>query len=331
MELLTCFAALLFLVVSPLAAGLLAELLAGEKNIPGLFPTGVILFLTCFQILYLTAFYGGGTLPQLARSLAVLGCVYLLALILCLFSGKKRKGLSLELRRIAEQIRQNKSILFTAMGLYLLLLLLILSQHDAATGAMYRCGEQTALLVTDGGQTTLRELAGIDPVTGEQQAESAAAKGGMMPALYAAICELTGLSNLTVLGLVAPMWVLAIAFSVCCQVTGSFQKERNSWPVIFFALAALFAGSAYRNPFFDLMHLPYEPATLTAFLLLPVVFLVCKEREKKSIRSLGVAAAVLLAEAFLAYGLGGLYGGVVPLMAAFVLWEITRWISWRFF
>ena len=327
-------AGLLFLLAAPMLAGLLTELLFGiKKFISSLYLTGLLLFWAVFSLMYLAAFASGAGVTQLSKALTTPGIIVLLAFLLCLFFPGKRKRLLEIPGEAIQKLKEKKKLYLCGAVVYLLLAACIFSLPSQLHQSMYDGAERTAVIVTDGGQTPLRELAQTDPLTGEKSTDAGRdmLSRNMLPAFYAALCYMTGMTHTALLGCLIPLWVLLVAMLSAYHGAKALLGRDSRWLLAVFWIAAVFAATSYRNPFFDLLYLPHEARTWVAFFLLPEVFVIL-QRDKENRIGYYAAAAVRCGLLLLAAGcMGGFYTGILPVLMTGLLWEICQWISSRIF
>ncbi len=326
-----CF---LFLLAAPIMSGVLLELLFGiKKYISSLYLTGLLFFWAVFSLQYLAAAATGASVEEIGGRLMMPWIIVLLALVLCFFFPGKRKKLTSMPAAAAEKLKEKKELYLCCGAVFVLLAVCMMGQPSQMHEPMYDGAERTALLVTDGRQTPIRELATVDPLTGLQSpdADAGSLSACMLPAFYASLCYITGMSHTALLGTIIPLWVLFVTILGCCHGVKALLGRVSLWTVAIFGLAALFAASAYRNPFFDLLHLPYEARTWVAFFLLPEVIVILDRKGELKRGSVIVMVAGCMVLLFVARSMGGLYAGVLPVALTGLLWEICKWISSRIF
>ncbi len=272
------FAAALLLFVWPLAAGNLISSLWKDKktSFAGMIAEGAVCMLAVFEVLFLI-------ISNTGRGLSVLAVAWL-ALTALVFAGS---AAALFLRRKAKKADQEKkksyivSVVLPIMISAALIMAAVFISKVPAVNEQYRAAETTVVILRDG------TFFGTDPLTGwwladvtpDQRVEA-------LPALYAVICYLTGITKpWQLLCTVAAVWVILLALSVLYEAAdrlfsaakssennGYFKKHFRVLCMVF-CLCALCAGDAYRNPFYDLIHVTYEGRTILSFLILPMIFL----------------------------------------------------------
>ncbi len=272
------FAAALLLFVWPLAAGNLISSLWKDKktSFAGMIAEGAVCMLAVFEVLFLI-------ISNTGRGLSVLAVAWL-ALTALVFAGS---AAALFLRRKAKKEDQEKkksyivSVVLPIMISAALIMAAVCISKVPAVSEQYRAAETTVVILRDG------TFFGTDPLTGwwladvtpDQRVEA-------LPALYAVICYLTGITKpWQLLCTVAAVWVILLALSVLYEAAdrlfsaakssennGYFKKHFQVLCMVF-CLCALCAGDAYRNPFYDLIHVTYEGRTILSFLILPMIFL----------------------------------------------------------
>ncbi|MCR5337114.1 MAG: hypothetical protein K6E75_01015 [Lachnospiraceae bacterium] len=296
-------AAALLLFIWPLAAGnLILSLRKGHKNsFAGMIAEGAVCMLAVFEVLFLI-------ISNTGRGLSVLAVTWLVVTILVfacsavnLFLRIKARSLNKSMKETEKRPESGKGeqtgkrtgterlsdISFIRTVVLPLLISTVVIMAAAciskvpAVSEQYRVAETTVVIIRDG------TFFGTDPLTGwwladvtpDQRVEA-------LPAFYAVLCYLTGMTKpWQLLGTVAAVWVILLALSVLYEaadlllsVTKSFEKKgfykKHFWVLCaVFCLCALCVGDAYRNPFYDLVHVPYEGRTILSFLILPVIFL----------------------------------------------------------
>ncbi|MBR4759704.1 MAG: hypothetical protein IK078_06115 [Lachnospiraceae bacterium] len=141
-----------------------------------------------------------------------------------------------------------------------------------AVSEQYRTAETTVVILRDG------SFFGTDPLTGLWLADvTLDQRTEALPAFYAVLCHFTGMTKpWQLLGTVAALWMILLALSVLYEAADRLLglKDRRFWVLcLVFCLCAFCVGGAYRNPFYDLLHVPYEGRTVLSFLILPMIFL----------------------------------------------------------
>ncbi len=317
---------MLYLLLVPTAAGSLLKLNAKKekRTFQRVYLSGTVFLLALFEIVFLIFSRLGRGLLQLAAAWGVLSLLLLAGGVAV--PAVKKKGLG----EIAKTVFANgaddselsfrslliPAVCFAVSAAFMFTVGLPVSQN------YYSDAEKTVSVLNTG------TFFGIDPLTGlwtndlttDDQVIS-------MPSFYAVLAKLMGMGRpYGLLRIVVPCWVLFCIYLILSELSGIFfARSVYLYPV--FTLLLLCAGRAYRNPFYDLLHVGWEGRSIMAFIVLPAAFLMLcdmaggSKRDKDaegtkpsvtgSVKYLIGAAVLLLASV----GAAGIGSGAVLLLS----------------
>ncbi len=280
--------------------------------------TGVLLFYGILEALFLTVQLLGKGLScfRLEVLLFAAACL-LLAVLLFLFHKPFREMLQKERQDLLAEMKENRTRWIALAVCFAVCLASLYLVQKPLAEEMYDTAERTQMIVRSGG------FYGIDPLTGQLSAGISAKERFMgLPAFYAALCSLFHVPAILLLLKVVPVCMLVYAFSLLSLMAERLKQESFLPLCVTSLLALLCGGSAYRTPFYDLLHLPYEGRTFLAILLLPAGALLL-ERSKKWWQFAGMIVLVLAASLFFA----GPAEGCLIAGLGLALWSVVLWIS----
>ena len=120
-------------------------------------------------------------------------------------------------------------------------------------------------------------------------------------------------------------WILLLGFLMVRKAALTFSEKAADGAVLCFGLATLCANTAYRNPFYDLVHLAYEGRAFMAFLILPFIIVLVRPGNKARQYAFEILCLLcMLPAAILSCGVTM---GVLLLFGAALFWRIGLWIS----
>ncbi|MCR5282515.1 MAG: hypothetical protein K6E18_04035 [Lachnospiraceae bacterium] len=184
---------------------------------------------------------------------------------------------------------------------------------------MYDTAERMKTIMESGG------FFGIDPVTGQLSAGISLRERLMgLPAFYAATASMLHVPVLSFLRVAIPVFLLVLVCLLLHRLSEITNKLGAGCGALCFGflLALLCAGSAYRNPFYDLLHLPFEGRCFLAIWLLPFGLLLLWE-QKKAAGRIGTLVLILLSSVFFS----GAAEGALIVSLGMILWSVALWIS----
>ena len=291
-----------------------------KKEITCSYLTASLLFFAMAQGLFLvTVFIGRGlAVYRLALLLLFVVC-FLLSAGFILFDKEMRSREKKQAGEMLSRLQSEKKVLLASMVCFCICLVAILVSKPPFASDMYDTPERANAIMESGG------FFGIDALSGQLSAGITLKERLMgLPAFYAAMASLFHTPLLPFLRVVIPGYLLLLVFFFLLRLSEETKKigAGYGWLCFGFTTALLCAGSAYRNPFYDLLHLPFEGRCFLAIWLLPFGMILIWEQKKWSGR-LGVMALILLVSAFF----GGAMEGVLIAALGMILWSISLWIS----
>ncbi|MCR5419276.1 MAG: hypothetical protein K6E84_10200 [Lachnospiraceae bacterium] len=301
-----------YLLLIPFVIGQAADKLSKgrlNKRIGNPYPAACILLSGYFEIAFLAALRLGLNLKQLSLGYGI--SVLVLALVSIPFALKAEKP-----------AMPKGKVLFPAAVCFALIMVSLLFQRTVATTYLYSGAETVTTLAGQAANGPLSAVAGIDPLTGREGAGQLC-KG--IYAFYASLCLMSGAGPSGLLKFVINPWILFLGFVMVRKAALTFSEKAADGACLCFGLATLCANTAYRNPFYDLVHLAYEGRAFMAFLILPFIFVVIRPSAKASQYAFEILCLLLMLPAAI-LSCGTLMGGLLLLGAAF-LWRVGLWIS----
>ncbi|MCR4691211.1 MAG: hypothetical protein K5739_07700 [Lachnospiraceae bacterium] len=280
----------------------------------------VILCFSGFEMLYLAAAKANLGLKGLLIMLSVFsGAVCILGgLRLLLQKGLRESTRESALKKCA-RLKEEKAAAFVALLGMAILYYAVISQSMPTDSPLYDHGERTVGILREGDLSfqLTSSLSGSAALSGKMEG---------LPALYACLCRGFSLSPLILLRFVIPLFVLLLLYLTVGRISMYFSEKGTAWAFLGLTFSGMCAQKAYRNPFYDLLHLPYEGRCFLALFLLPAAFLfllfLTKGKAKPALILFAAGAFVLAGLCF-----GGLYKGVLPCVCMVLIWEISVWIS----
>ncbi len=291
-----------------------------KKEITCSYLTASLLFFAAAEGLFLVTVLIGRGLAVYRLALLLLFGIFLALSVFILVFGKKIR--SLEKEQAAACIRgfreQKKALAIVVVCFCISLIATLLSKTPFESD-MYDTAERARMIMESGG------FFGIDALTGQLSAGITLKERLMgLPAFYGATASLFHVPLLPFLQVLIPGYLLILVFLFLLRLSEKTKKMGAGYEALCFGflLALLCAGSAYRNPFYDLLHLPFEGRCFLAIWLLPLGLLLLLEQKKWPGR-IGVLLLVLFVAAFF----GGLAEGVLIAALGMILWSVSLWIS----
>ena len=312
MEFIALTGAVIYLILMPLAAGIVTRAVTGEEKVTAckLYIRGVTVMLGLFEAVFLVFANTGKSLKHLCIAWAILSAfVFALAVVLCLLNRRR-------LKNMCENDLTKRDII-TALICFLLILVFIVIVRPASTDVIYRDAEKAVTTFGSG------SFFGIDPLTGLWTNDLTTDDHLIsVPAFYAAVLKLTGAKKpFILLALVIPAWAVLCAFCILSEAGRIFGVQRSFiYPV--FTLLAFCAGRAYRNPFYELLHAGCEGSCLVSFMILPAAFLLLAAAAQNALSSIRMKLCCLVYVVLLlaaALGAGGCGSGVLLLVYELII------------